>query len=263
MMPRDIYLKRPQYISDVVDGDTSGLWLVVWGQYSTWLGSLGMDTDTAQELFLIDYNCALTQYKMETIITLIRQNAYTHRKKYDKLIAVYQLEYNPIENYNRVETSTNTRTPDLTRETDTTTTTTAEQTSDGTAQINQTRETAVTPANVQTVSARDVAPYDSTTMQPQSRDTVTQTGTTTTTDTYSGNPDTTHGESQTQSTGSGSTTETETGTDTTEIESQISGNIGVTTSQQMIESEMQLAAKMNIWKIIEKDIAAAILLQCW
>lgn len=67
-MPRDIYLKRPQYISDVVDGDTSGLWPVVWGQYSTWLGVLGMDTDTAQELFLIDYNRALPQYKTYPLI---------------------------------------------------------------------------------------------------------------------------------------------------------------------------------------------------
>jgi len=263
MMHRQIYLDRPRYISDVVDADTTGYWPVVWYQYNVWLSAIGMDAETAETLFLIDYNRALTQYNMDTLITLVRQNAFTNKKKYDKLVAVYQLEYNPIENYNRVEQSTHTRTPDLTKATDSTTTTTAEQTSDGTAQINQTRQTAVTPANVQTVSARDVAPYDSQTMQPQSRDTVTQTGTTTTTDTYSGNPDTTHGESQTQSTGSGSTTETETGTDTTEIESQISGNIGVTTSQQMIESEMQLAARMNIWKIIEKDIAAAILLQCW
>ena len=44
------------------------------------------------------------------------------------------------------------------------------------------------------------------------------------------------------------------GTEIYDHTSRIHGNIGVTTSQQMIESEMQLRAKYNIYKIIYEDI---------
>lgn len=84
-----------------------------------------------------------------------------------------------------------------------------------------------------------------------------------TTDSYTGDPDTTTTSGSTYGTSSATQTETETGTDTTTITSRISGNIGVTTSQQMAESELTLAQKMVIWREIEQDIAAAITIQVW
>ena len=55
----------------------------------------------------------------------------------------------------------------------------------------------------------------------------------------------------------------ETGTETNIHRLTRSGNIGVTTSQQMLESELVLADKMNLFKIIEQDLASKLFLQVW
>lgn len=66
-------------------------------------------------------------------------------------------------------------------------------------------------------------------------------------------------------TGSGTdTTQTEHGLKRKEIEDiRVHGNIGVTTSQQMIESEMSLRAKYDIYKIISKEFERAFLVQIY
>lgn len=66
-------------------------------------------------------------------------------------------------------------------------------------------------------------------------------------------------------TGSGSDkTQTEYGKQRTETEStRIHGNIGVTTSQQMIESEMSLRAKYDIYKIISREFEREFLVQIY
>ena len=66
-------------------------------------------------------------------------------------------------------------------------------------------------------------------------------------------------------TGSGSDmTKTDYGKQRTETENtRIHGNIGVTTSQQMIESEMSLRAKYDIYKIISREFEREFLVQIY
>lgn len=66
-------------------------------------------------------------------------------------------------------------------------------------------------------------------------------------------------------TGSGTdTTQTEYGLKRKEVEDiHVHGNIGVTTSQQMIESEMSLRAKYDIYKIIAKEFEREFLVQIY
>ena len=80
---------------------------------------------------------------------------------------------------------------------------------------------------------------------------------------YAGDPDQTETHSGSTTSVTGDITRTETGTETTTIRSTIHGNIGVMSSQQMAEQELALAEKMAIWTVIERDVAAAILLQVW
>lgn len=66
-------------------------------------------------------------------------------------------------------------------------------------------------------------------------------------------------------TGSGTdTTQTEYGLKRKEIENiRVHGNIGVTTSQQMIESEISLRSKYDIYKIISREFEVAFLVQVY
>lgn len=66
-------------------------------------------------------------------------------------------------------------------------------------------------------------------------------------------------------TGSGTdTTQTEYGLKRKEVEDiRVHGNIGVTTSQQMIESEMSLRAKYDIYKIISREFEREFLVQVY
>lgn len=66
-------------------------------------------------------------------------------------------------------------------------------------------------------------------------------------------------------TGSGTdTTQTEYGLKRKEVEDiRVHGNIGVTTSQQMIESEMSLRAKYDIYKIISREFEREFLVQIY
>ena len=82
----------------------------------------------------------------------------------------------------------------------------------------------------------------------------------------------THNSSNTQTynstvtnTGSGTdTTQTEHGLKRKEVEDiRVHGNIGVTTSQQMIESEMSLRAKYDIYKIISREFEREFLVQVY
>lgn len=146
----------------------------------------------------------------ETTSTIGQINTYcttfarTYQTKYNKLIATEKLEYNPIENYSMTESGTDVRTPDLVSNT------TASGTSSGNATDTNTTTSAVTT-------------YDNT------ADFINQNkGTADTTTTTS-----------TENSSTGKTTTT--GTEKTTHEFKRSGNIGVTTSQQMIQSEREVA----------------------
>lgn len=121
-----------------------------------------------------------------------------------------QLEYNPIYNVDETTNETNTRTPNLSKAktgTETNADTRSTTSSDSITGINQ------------------VTTYDSNTFNDDSKNT--QTGSNTTTN--SGNITTTY-----------NTTDTETGTDKNVLSRTRSGNIGVTSSQDLIEQERNI-----------------------
>ena len=149
-----------------------------------------------------------TQQETTKEITQLNNNctivARTYQNKYNKLLTTETLEYDPIENYSMIESGTDVRTPDLVSNT------TASGTSSGNATDTSTTTSAVTT-------------YDNT------ADFINQ---------NKGTADTTNTTS-TENSSTGKTTTT--GTEKTTHEFKRSGNIGVTTSQQMIHSEREVA----------------------
>ena len=134
----EIMRARPEQVKTALD---DGIMEVVFAYFLTWLTDLDMDENDAARWFLIDYADAWIQYKESILATLGKKVATTNKKKYDKLIAIYKAQYNPLENYDRSEASTHTRTPDLehveTHDTQTGTTSNANTLSS----INQTQTT--------------------------------------------------------------------------------------------------------------------------
>ena len=151
--------------------------------------------------------------------------ARTYQNKYNKLLATESLEYNPIENYSMTESGTDVRTPDLVSNT------TASGTSTGTATNTADTTTAVTT-------------YDNTA------------------DFINQNKGTDNSTSTTSAENSTTGKTTTTGTEKTTHEFKRSGNIGVTTSQQMIQSEREVADFSAIAQFVT-DIANIICLSIY
>lgn len=254
-----IYRDHPEYWHEIVENfDTLGF-----SNFQPWLDQLGIGVENAEVNFIADYYNARCKYTDEWILHIFQRVAQENAKKYDKLLAVYTAQYNPLDNYDRHEESTHTRTPDLTRST----TSSAEDQTDGSSstdtQRNQIRTTTDNAGDYSTTVQQSVAPEDTDTVHLQTETTTTPSGSSTQTDSYTGDPDNTTTTTNATRTSSGSSTDTETGTDTTEIDSHIHGNIGIMSSQELAEREMRLADQMNIFKIIEKDLAAKLFLQVW
>lgn len=222
-----------------------------WNVFSVELTALNMDTQAAASYFLLDYQIARCIYTDEYILKIFYKVHDVNAKKYAKLLSVYQATYDPIKNYDMTEESTDTRTPNLL------TSSTASTETTSTIKNNQTRNTTETPNNFTETATRSVNPYDNTGLRIESSNENVQSGTRTTSESYTGNADTT------SQNGTSSTTATTSGTDTNYHVLARSGNIGVTTSQQMLTSELELAERMNIFEVFEKDIAEQLFLQVW
>lgn len=231
--------------------------------FSTWLEALGISTTQAQDYFIIDYWDAWTIFEPLYIVGLFQRVALENAKKYDKLCAVYVAEYDPLENYNRTEQIEEVREPDLTRAQSGTagSTTTASGSSDTTK--NQTRTITENGGNYQEEDVRAVQPFDAATFSNAEKNTSTYSGSRTNSESYSGDPDHVASSSSSTISATDSKTETETGTETTTKEIHAFGNIGSMSSQTMANEELDLAERMNIFKVIERDIAAAVFLQTW
>ena len=179
----------------------------------------------------------------EEQITTLANILYTrYGVQWDKLYKVLSAEYNPIENYSMTEEETpditRTETPDITRDK----TTSAK--SDFTVTTNSD-------------TASDVYGFNSPTSVPQAE---TNGNSTVTTQGDADNNVTTENETETGTrniTETGTRTETETGTRTERETGRRtltrSGNIGVTTSQQMLESEIKLW-EWNFYETVFKDV---------
>lgn len=140
-----------------------------------------------------------------------------------RILNAITTEYNPLENYNRTETWTDSEEED----------TTATQTGSNTRTPNLT-ETRTPNLN----ETHKVAGYNSGTLVDSTQDTTTGTDTakTTGTDTIA-----------TSSSGSGSRDKSATRS------GNVSGNIGVTTSQQMLNQELDVAGRTDIYRYISES----------
>lgn len=248
-------------------------------QWQTVLATLGIDIDAALQFFTLDYYSAVTNYSDPYIMVVFGQVLTTAGDKYTRMIAAAKASYNPIHNVDATETYTDVRTPDLQKELTLNTTTAMTDTRSSTltlntttsSSINQTRTTTDTPNNLKSTNTHSVNPYDDTGYHEESKDESIQTGSTQQTESYTGNPDTTQntGTNTTQNSGgtsttnTGTNTETDTGTETVEHNSRRYGNIGVTSSQKLVNEELDLADRLNIFKVIEQDIAKKLFLQVW
>lgn len=151
-------------------------------------------------------------------------------ENWGKLSAIYKLEYNPVENYDRNEEWDDTGTVGNTSTTTTGNTYTETQDSTGS-----------TKPNVQVQD--NVWGFNSTTNVPKSNQITSGTTDTTGKNTATGT-----------SNGTGSNEQTE--TRNLSRTGHVHGNIGVTTSQQMIESEIALWGKFNIYDFITQAFKA-------
>lgn len=225
-------------------GDISGLYdnnPFTW--FSDVLQALDITVSDALMYFSMDYNFAITIYDNVDIQMVFRRVAATNAKKYQKLLAVYNVIYNPINNYDMTETYTDTRTPNVTS------TSSSSSESSSESSINQIKSVSDTPDNYQETTTHSVNTYDGAGLRTESQNVSDVSGTRTQTETYTGDPN------SSSTSAEGTTTTTTTGTDTTQHYMTRSGNIGVTTTQQMISAEMDIAEKMNIFDVIKRDIA--------
>lgn len=210
----------------------------------------GITQEMAEIYFKLDYSSAVTMYD-DTEIRYIFMGVWEqNRKKYEKLFAIYDAQYNPLEADEMTESYSSTRTPNLTR------TGQSSATASGTIERKQTLTKTETPNQYGTTTTHSVNPYDNPGFRSETKDETIDSGTRTTTEAYTGSPD------ASSSTSSGSSTQTETGTETISHTLSRSGNSRYS-PQELAEQEIALAERMNIFKIIEKDIARKVFLQVW
>lgn len=232
-----------------------------WTHFSTWLEQLNISDSEADSWLLIDY------YEAPMILTpyfafeIFKKVAAENKKKYDHLLAVYAASYNPTTNYSRSEDITEIRTPNIEK-----TSTGSGSSSTGvqglnTMQRNQTRTTTENGGDYSAVDTRAVRPFDASAFNDAERHTQSASGSRTTSDAYTGQPDQETRSSQTTATASDSRTDTETGTDTKTKEATISGVNG--NMAEILSLEIDFSDRLNIWHIIEKDIAKELFLQIW
>ena len=157
-------------------------------------------------------------YKRAKIVYNINKN------KYIKLVATETAEYNPIENYSMTESETGKRTPDLSRS------------SEGTASQSGTNSET---NNTSATSTDSSTSFDSSAFINNSKNETT------------GNS-TASGENS--ATSSSTVNIRETGTEQTQREMTRKGNIGVTTTQQMLEQERSVADFSTV-KVFFEDVA--------
>lgn len=217
--------------------------------FSAWLTPLGMTADQFLLYFTIDYEEALTEYPEDLIDNILFMVAAANAGKYDKLLAAYTAQYDPLDEYSDTDGYTDTRTPNLTQNS------TGGATVGTTIKNNQTRTDTETPNNYTNTIENQKAPYDSQTYKAETKSTSTASGSRSTSVAYTGQAD------ETNSTSTTSNITTNTGTETIVHTGSSSGR--KKSPQQLLDEELALAERMNIFKIIERDIAAKLFIAVW
>lgn len=189
-------------------------------------------------------SAVLVDYDASTLATLTRIWHLSNNYKFAGIAATMRFDYDPISNYDRTETETTQRTPNLTN-----TETRNTLTTDGGTTTTQGSVTDSQTAD----STGSVAPFDSATFANAQKSATTAGGTSTDSQTV------THGKTQADT---GTVTHNETGTDTTGRQSHVSGNIGVTTTQDMIRQEREII-NFNFLEYYCKEWVNAITCGVW
>ena len=219
--------------------------------FSEILTAIGVQPADALEYSAIDFADLDCIYTIPEIVKIAAMVYAKNAKKYAMLLQVYNVEYNPIDNVDAHEEFTDTRTPDITR------TSSSSGTSSSEVKNNQERTTTDTANNYKTTTEISKNPYDNPGYTPETKQETTDSGSRTTTESFSGAADTS------TATSTGSSSSTETGTETIVHTSYRHGNIGVTSTQQLITQQIELAPKMDILSIIFADLIDAVCIQVW
>ena len=213
----------------------------------------------------------LTTAEMKSLAGVI----YTlYKDNWEKEWETMNLQYNPIENYNMLEKMSDDITTDdygrtHTRTDNTTHAKTGTETeSRNITDRNTPNVTELTTPNLTDTSNNAVYGFNSSNASPTGTSTNAQTGTNTVT--RSGTDTTTHTGSDTMTynttdRNTGTVTDADTGTDTHTHNYTLtrSGNIGVTTSQQMIESQRKLYMWNLFYNVVFPDIDRVIALSVY
>lgn len=181
-----------------------------------------------------------------------------HQKSFDDIYTAMLVKYNPLDNYKMTEDGS-----DTSAGTDTTTRTGSDTTTNGGTTTTEGNSTTTT-TNTGTVkddnngtSTNAVAGYDSNNLVDRDKTTATNTNTRTdnTTQTATNSGTVTQTDDKTSTLTHNTTDSTATSSNTTHTLTR-SGNIGVTTSQQMLTSELEVRVKHNVlYYIVELFIS--------
>ena len=237
----------PNFLSNVLHptGSTIDLLEADENLFSNMVLPDGVDRDLVIETILEKYGMqALVRpdpsYMKKHIGVWSRRKLWTWTKLYNTL----NLEYNPIDNTDKYEDYTDTRTTERTTSGETA------STSGGTDSRTENEKTSGTRNET---ADHDVSAENASDYQPDSRDT-----------TRGSNEDSRENTARgtTSLNSSGTNRETENYSDTFEHTLHTHGNIGVTTTQQMIESERE-SVRYNLVEEIAADYQAAFCLDIY
>lgn len=250
---------RPERFGEILQAEQLAVYFIY---FEDLLGEIGFTAAIAASAFLQDYFGAWCPYSDEYIPQIFQRVEIETRRKYEMMSEIYNAQYDPLVNYDRSETESSTRTPNLTRA------------KSGQTAGNELRETLkkqiehradkAIPAEGETewteTTNHNVAPYDSDTLRTSDQDVRKESGYREIETKYEGeDPDT----DSTSRTVSESSITTETGTDNTVRRLTVSGNIGTVTAQDMANQQLDLSQRMYIFRELERDIAQKLFIQVW
>lgn len=180
---------------------------------------LGISSVEVYTIFTIKYfNFIYISSDVTEVASIISNLSEIYNNEYTTKVGLLLMDYNPIENYNSTETESTTSENTTTSGNENTTTTTTNSTTENSGE-----------------TTNKVSPYDNENFNNDNNTTTTSTTTGNATDTTTINDS-----GNMSSNGTLSRTLTR------------KGNIGVTTTQQMIESEYELRAKNLVFEFLEK-----------
>ena len=212
----------------------------------------GMEKQTVIDAILLECMELEVLYpRPETMKNMIGIWSAKEINTWKRVYAAEQAEYNPIENYDRHQTDSRQEThsgDDVTVGANTTNTTgTSSGTSSGSSS-GQNGTTTTATGNLSDTTTHKFAAFNAGELQDQTQDVQSANSSNNQTE-QSANQQTTQGTTQENTTGSLTENRRNTLTHGEQVgetfTSYIHGNIGVTTSQQMLESELELAPKIN------------------